>query len=82
MYESVSAIVRQGLDVSGVIQQHVGLRQGCVLLPCLFSLFIADLPTFLREHGCQGIKIYDEYVPALFYADDGALLATSSGELQ
>ena len=82
MYESVSAVVRQGLDVSEVIHQHVGLRQGCVLSPCLFSLFIADFPAFLQEQGCQGIKIHDEYVPVLFYADDGALLASSPAELQ
>ena len=44
MYESVKSIVRLGSEVSDVIQQHVGLRQGCVLSPCLFSLFIADFP--------------------------------------
>ena len=31
MYESVKSIVRLGSEVSDVIQQHVGLRQGCVL---------------------------------------------------
>ena len=82
MYESVSAVVRQGIDVSDVIHQHIGLRQGCVLSPCLFSLFISDFPTFVQEQGCLGVKIHDEYVHALFYADDGALLATSADELQ
>jgi hypothetical protein len=51
MYESVSSIVRQGQEVSNVIYQHVGLRQGCILSPCLFSLFISDLPKFLADNG-------------------------------
>lgn len=82
MYQSVSAVVRQGYEVSDVIHQHVGLRQGCVLSPCLFSLFIADFPAYLKQHGCAGVLIHDESVPALFYADDGALLATSPADLQ
>ena len=58
MYESVCSIVRQGIAFSDVIHQHVGLRQGCILSPCLFSLFIADFPQFLREQGCQDVPLY------------------------
>ena len=82
MYESVSSIVRQGIDISRVIHQHVGLRQGCILSPCLFSLFISDLPQFLADNGCQGVKLHDEWVRILLYADDGALVASSQADLQ
>jgi len=70
MYESVSSVVKHGLDVSSVIQQHVGLRQGCILSPCLFSLFIADFPKHLEsyvEHAgshsakCVGVSLRTVY---------------------
>ena len=82
MYDSVLSVVRQGSDVSEMIVQLVGLRQGCILSPCLFSLFLADLPTFLRESGAQGVGLHDEVVRCLFYADDGALVADTAEDLQ
>ena len=82
MYESVMSVVRCGFDVSDVIHQFVGVRQGCVLSPCLFTLFIADLPQFLRDKGCKGIMIKDKCINSLWYADDGAFLAASAADLQ
>jgi hypothetical protein len=82
MYKSVQSVVRHGLDVSDVIHQHVGLKQGCILSPCLFSIYIADLPEYLREKGCVGVSLHDACVRVLLYADDGALVATSQADLQ
>ena len=82
MYQSVKSVVRCGAEVSQVLHQHVGLRQGCVFFPCLFSLYIADLPAFLREQGCSGVKLYDIVLQVLLYADDGAIVASSEAELQ
>ena len=82
MYASVRSAVRQGQSVSSVIDQCVGLRQGCILSPCLFSLFISDLPKMLEEHGSKGVWLYDVWLRVLLYADDGALLANSAEDLQ
>ena len=82
MYESVKSIVKCGNDVSDITVKMVGLRQGCVLSPCLFSLFIADLPTFLSERECKGVFIHDVWLRVLLYADDGALVAESAADLQ
>ena len=82
MYACVKSVVRQGVDMSQVIEQMVGLRQGCILSPCLFSIFIADLPRVLREQGPRGVQVGDVWLQVLLYADDGALLAESSDDLQ
>ena len=74
--------IRHNNDVSNIISQHIGLRQGCILSPCLFSFYIADLPKYLEEKGCKGVWLHDGWIRALLYADDGALLASTPADLQ
>ena len=61
MYHAVESIVQYNFHFSEVIYQLVGLRQGCILSPCLFSLYIADFPTFLAERtgdrACNGVQL-------------------------
>ena len=82
MYEHVRSAVSQNGSFSSPIEHTLGLRQGCVLSPLLFALFIADLPVFLARHGCEGVRLQDVTLNSLWYADDGALLAASPSALQ
>ena len=86
MYKVVESIVQCGVSQSDVINQLVGLRQGCILSPCLFSAYISDLPKFLASREgvdkCEGVLLHDHIVHVLMYADDLALVATSAADLQ
>ena len=57
-----------------------GVRQGCPLSPVLFSIFVEELATRLREVG--GVDLDDRTVHALLFADDVVVLAESPETLQ
>ena len=81
LYSSVKARVRVGATLSEEFEIRCSLRQGCVLSPCLFSLFIMDLAWELEEKGL-GVKVRGQWVGSCLFADDIALLASSASELQ
>ena len=58
-----------------------GVRQGDTLSPTLFSFFINDLASELKELGL-GIDINGTKICILLYADDMVLIANSEAQLQ
>ena len=64
---------------SGPIPIQMGLKQGCVLSPILFALYMADLNHFLMSRG-EGVQLGSVMVPMLQFADDIALFSNSRVE--
>ena len=58
-----------------------GVRQGGVLSPFLYCLFVDELLDILAQSGC-GVSIGDVYCGSPMYADDLALVASTPEELQ
>ena len=60
-----------------------GVCQGCILLPCLFNLYVEYITRNARLDEAQdGIKIAERNISNLWYADDTNLMAESEEELK
>ena len=60
-----------------------GVRQGCILSPCLFNLYAEYIQQNARLDEAQaGIKFARRNISNLRYADDTTLMAESEDELK
>lgn len=70
IYEDTEATVRTTDGVTKSFNIRKGVRQGCVLSPTLFNLYIADLDCELNKRGIEGVELSKERIWSLAYADD------------
>jgi len=80
LYECSSSCVRVNGRKSEPFPVHVGLRQGCVLSPLLFIIFMDWIDG--HSHAGEGITIGNCRVSRLLFADDMVLLSPSQSDLQ
>ena len=83
LYASQEATVRTGHGKTDWFQIGKGVRQGCILSPCLFNLYAEYI---MRNAGLEEaqaeIKIAGRNINNLRYADDTTLIAESEEELK
>ena len=78
LYAGQEATVRTGHGTNDWFQIGKGVRQGCILSPCLFNLYAEYI---MRNSGLEesqaGIKIAGRNINNLRYEDDTNLMAES-----
>ena len=83
LYVGQEATVRTGHGKTDWFQIGKGVRQGCILSPCLFNLYAEYI---MRNTGLEeaqaGIKIARRNINNLRYADDTTLMAESEEKLK
>ena len=79
LYAGQEATVRTGHGITNWLHIGKGVRQGCILSPCLFNLYAEYI---MRNAGLQeaqaGIKIAGRSINNLRYEDDTTLMAESA----
>ena len=78
---SQETTVRTGHGTTDWFQIGKGVRQGCILSPCLFNIYAEYI---MRNAGLEeaGIKIAGRNINNLRYVDDTTLMAESEEELK
>jgi exonuclease III len=80
LYDDCRSCVRVGGIKSTSFTVGVGLRQGCVLSPLLFIIYMDWIAR--RSQGCEGVRIGDQKIRHLLFADDLVLFGSSEANLQ
>ena len=83
LYADQEATVRTGHGTTDWLQIGKGVRQGCILSPCLFNLYAEYI---MRNAGLDeaqaGVKIAGRNINNLRCADDTTLMSESEEELK
>jgi hypothetical protein len=84
IYKTVLSCVRIEDRLTEFFECPVGLRQGCIMSPVAFSLFINELASAVDNRGMHGIQFLPGLVELylLLFADDIVLLSYTAMGLQ
>ena len=82
IYSEDKACLKVGNNCTESFKTNKGVRQGCVLSPLLFNIFLADLSA--RLDTCEGnVKVSEsKEISCLIWADDILILSESEHGLQ
>lgn len=78
LYRKTESCVWDGERVSEWFETNMGVKQGCLLSPLLFALFLNDLHDALDG----GVNIARWQIKILMYADDVVILSDTPQKLQ
>ena len=80
LYRDDKICIKVNGNISPVLKTMLGVRQGCVLSPLLFNIFMADLPKSLSQDS--NVKLEDDStMNCIIWADDLVLLSENEAGL-
>ena len=81
MYSNVMYSIKIDGGITKPFTSSIGVKQGGVLSPQFFKLFLADLPSIF-DNTCDPVSLNKKILHCLMYADDLILLSKSKEGLQ
>ena len=81
MCDKSSAQIALQNGLSDPFHDNIEVKQGCVLSPTLFKIFMSDLGDAFNG-PCQPAQLFEEMIRILMFADDAILISESAEGLQ
>ena len=81
LYHNVQCRVNVNNTFSSIFNVSTGLKQGCLISPQMFNIYINDLVTCINQLGL-GINVGGNKISVLLYADDLVLLGSCAKDIQ
>jgi hypothetical protein len=82
IYMNEKCQVKIGQTLSSVFDANQGVRQGCILSPILFNIFISDLPEILDKAENEPAMIGNNTkISSILWADDLVMISESKDGL-
>ena len=84
MYTKLSACVNTPEGLTEYFKCLIGTRQGCMLSPLIYVLFLNSYIELVAQEGCKGIYLDESFhnLQILCYADNIAELSDKVGHFQ
>ena len=83
LYTNDNCCVKVGNNITDTFQANQGVKQGCILSPLLFNIFLSDLVDRFNAEKCKPLDIgKSEKLGCLLWADDLVLLSNSEDGLK
>lgn len=82
MYQEVFYAFKSDGKFSDPFPSVTGVKQGCVLSPLLFNLYVSDLPGIFDDDQCNPPVLHDEIVGSLMFADDLVIMSKTESGMQ
>ena len=83
MYRNDKACIRVNQKISPAIPVSKGVRQGCVLSPTLFNIFLSDFEVKLDNEMAHPVENHNNNkLPCIIWADDVLLISETKDGLQ
>ena len=82
MYRTDQTCIRIADKWTDFFEVSQGVKQGCILSPCLFNMFLSDLPSIFNQVENRPAKLDDTVIGSLLWADDLVIISEGREGLQ
>ena len=83
LYKNDNCCVKLNEGLTNTFVANQGVKQGCIVSPLLFNIFLADLPRHLTKDECIPLELENSNpISCLMWADDILLISEMEEGLQ